>query len=113
MSKHLTIIILLLFTVSCSSRQQENVTPNDEWMPLRTIAWDQVSEEEKKTITGDWKKAEVKEVNWKDVPMKTTTVEPERVFKVTFKTKNDGMVGPIGIYIDFTTKKIVGYDARK
>lgn len=111
--KKSTILLLLLLIFGCSSRQQIENAPNDSWSHIRSIAWAQVSKEEQKTVLGNWKQAEVKEVKWNDVPTKLTDKEPEKILKVTFKTKNDGMVGPIGIYIDPKTEQIVGYDARK
>lgn len=80
---------------------------------IREIAWNQISEAEKASVNGDWKKASVKITKWDDVPLKKASYKPESVYKVTFTTKEDPMLGPIGIYFDPATKKVVGYDARK
>jgi hypothetical protein len=81
---------------------------------LREIAWNHLTQHQKKTVTGDWRKAKVTMVRWNDVPLKkTTTVRPDDIYKVTFNTKQDALLGPIGIYLDPVTKTIVGYDVRE
>ncbi|MWC31027.1 hypothetical protein [Paenibacillus sp. MMS18-CY102] len=82
---------------------------------VREIAWNELSKEDKESVTGDWKNAQVALAKWEDVTMKKTTEKPdtEALYKVTFLTDRDAQLGPIGIYIDPVTKKIVGYDGRQ
>jgi hypothetical protein len=80
---------------------------------LREIAWNQLSEQEKSSVIGDWHEAEVTIVRWRDVPLKQTKAAPEVIYKVTFNTELDARLGPHGVYFDPTTKTIVGYDVRE
>lgn len=121
-------VILLFLVISllagCGGNQTNNERPAEP-LPdadtvfmetassIREIAWTQLSEHAKKTVNGDWKEAEVTVARWEDVPVKKTKAIPESVYKVTFNTSYDELLGPIGIYFDPTSKSIVGYDARK
>lgn len=120
----LTLIIIILSSIiGCSDNNNDR--PKDGPLPdadmlfletaasLREIAWNQLSEKEKSTITGDWREAKVTIVQWSAVPLKQTKVEPEVIYKVTFNTELDALLGPIGIYFDPVTKTIVGYDVRE
>ena len=82
---------------------------------LREIAWMQLSKEDKESVTGDWKEAKVTIVQWDEVPLKKTSVKPESlsIYKVTFNTNKDELLGPIGIYFNPETKEIVGYEVRE
>jgi hypothetical protein len=79
---------------------------------LREIAWNQLSQEEKSSVMGDWKNAAVTIVQRDEVPIKKTSIKPESIYKVTFHTNKDELLGPIGIYFDPETKEIIAYDIR-
>lgn len=113
------IILILLSLVGCSDNKNDkpilSPLPDADTIflvtasSLREIAWKHLTQEEKSTVTGDWKKAKVTIVQWDEVPLKKSTVKPEVIYKVTFNTNQDGLLGPMGIYFDPVTKIIVGY----
>jgi hypothetical protein len=80
---------------------------------IREAAWNNLSKGEKESLINDWRLAEVKEVKWNEVPLVKTNKEPEKLYKITFNTKMDAMLGPIGIYIDASNNQVVGYDVRE
>ncbi|MFC5650668.1 hypothetical protein ACFPYJ_16355 [Paenibacillus solisilvae] len=85
---------------------------------LRQIAWDSLAEQVKTTVKGNWKRAVVEKVDPGDYSSPIMVTEQPisdsaDVYKVTFRTTADEMLFPIGIYIDLTTKQIVGRDARE
>lgn len=123
--RHVAFLILIIVSLAgCSWNKPNNErvakpTPDADAVffetasSLREIAWNQLSEQSKKTVVGDWKEAKVTIVGWEDVPIKETESIPESVYKITFNTKQDELLGPIGIYFDPAAKTIIGHDARK
>ncbi|GMK38315.1 hypothetical protein PCCS19_13690 [Paenibacillus sp. CCS19] len=121
------VIVILSSLIGCSDSDINNVKPEVKPLPdaetifletasaLREVAWNHLSEKEKATVTGDWHEAQVTIAHWSQVPLKTTKVEPEAdaIYKVTFNTELDALLGPIGIYFDPATQTIVGYDVRE
>lgn len=84
-----------------------------EYMEFRQVAWDSLSENTKDTVIGDWQKAEVTEVRPAAVPQHNIKLEKnQKVVKVVFHTEQDSLLGPIGLYIDRSSKEIIGSDAR-
>lgn len=80
---------------------------------FRKKAWDTLSEKEKKSIVYDWSKAivQLKDVNIFDE--KTGKIKKRSlVVSVTFRTNADGMLGPITIHFNPSTKEIVGCEPR-
>ncbi|KRE31650.1 hypothetical protein [Paenibacillus sp. Soil522] len=112
------IVLVMSSLVGCSENKNYTPKPNADMIfletasSLRELAWNQLSNEEKASVTGDWKEAKVKIVKWDEIPLKKASIKPESIYKVTFNTNKDEMIGPIGIYFDSTIKEIVGYDAR-
>ncbi|RKP54418.1 hypothetical protein D7Z26_13785 [Cohnella endophytica] len=80
---------------------------------LREAAWFQLQENEKKTVVGDWKSAEVLPARWSEVTIKIEIKEPPTVYRVTFETSNDQLLGPIVVFLDPLNNQIVGYEARR
>lgn len=113
------LVLVMSSLVGCSEIKNYTPKPDADMIfletasSLRELAWIQLSNEEKTSVTGDWKEAKVTIVQWDEVPLKKTSVKPESIYKVTFNTNLDELLGPIGIYFDTATKEIVGYDARK
>jgi hypothetical protein len=118
-------ILIVTSLAGCNGNKIDNPMSSHSPMPdadtifletassIRELAWNQLSNEEQKSVTSDWKEAKVSIVKWDDVPLKNKTYEPESIYKVTFTTNTDELLGTIGIYFDPVTKEIVGYDARK
>ncbi|RAP76098.1 hypothetical protein DL346_11795 [Paenibacillus montanisoli] len=112
-----TIIILLalltmLGVVGCSNNEQI-----DGASAIREVAWNNLSENQKKTVVGNWKSAKVEEATLSEI----TAIAPDNdelpekedhLYKVTFNTKGDAMLGPIVAYVDGDTKEVLGYRAR-
>lgn len=127
--KKISFLFILILVLSSLVGCSENKNDNHKYVPkpdadtifletaasLREIAWIQLSQGEKESVTGDWKNAKVTIVQWDEVPLKKTSVKPESlsIYKVTFNTNKDALLGPIGIYFNPETKEIVGYDVRE
>lgn len=118
-------LILVITFISCSEKSNF-LLPVDK-MEYRKIAYDSLSDEEKGTLTTDWKEAEVKQGNYlfKDninwivfdsenksgfALMKTDIVliNDQPLVLVIFHTNIDALLGPIALIIDPGTKEIAG-----
>ena len=96
-------------------------------MEYREIAYYSLSDEEKTTLTNDWKEAEVKQgryllmdnINWIVFDpenksgfslMKTDVVliSNQPLILVIFHTNLDGLLGPIALIIEPGSKEIIG-----
>ncbi|RCW40346.1 hypothetical protein [Paenibacillus prosopidis] len=124
------IVILFLsgcgnFQISKSVESEETVSlstsstiPIEERIPgdgneLRKIAWGQVGEIARETVIGDWKEASIEKSSFEQVPLKKDSIKTSNnIYKVTFKTNQDELIGAIGIYIDAVSNQVVGEDAR-
>lgn len=111
----LVLCLLTLVFTGCSKEmgQAEEAVVADP-MEMREIAWDSLMEEEKSTVIGDWKRAEVTPSKWESIPWKKQKQEAasEHIVRVVFKTDKDPFLGPIGIYINVETGTIAGYNIR-
>lgn len=96
-------------------RNAESLSEDDkkEYMEFRQVAWENLSGDTKDTVIGDWQKAEVLEVSPADVPQHIKLEKNQKVVKVVFHTEQDSLLGPIGLYIDRSSKEIIGSDPRK
>lgn len=79
---------------------------------FRKIAWDIMSENEKKSVINDWHKAIVMLEDWNSVGYKKDNKERKFVVSVCFNTDVDGLLGPIIVYLDPSTKEVVGGGLR-
>ncbi|MED4354489.1 hypothetical protein P9265_19620 [Schinkia azotoformans] len=84
-----------------------------EYTEFRQVAWESLSKNEKDTVIGDWQKAHVIEVTPADVPQHIKLEKNQKVVKVVFNTEQDSLLGPIGLYIDRSSKEMIGPDIRK
>jgi hypothetical protein len=94
-------LIILLFgvaTLFAACDKDDDVT----YAEIREIAWNSLSSQEKSTVTVDWNEA----------PVNTVVYNSKKAYSVTFQTNLDELLGPIVIYIDRNTLKIVGQNAR-
>jgi hypothetical protein len=91
---HFAVLILFAAVLGCESKIN-SVTGDD--MEYRTIAWNHLTDQEKATVTGDWRTAKVQLTQWND----------KTAVSVTFNTTDDARLGPIVIIIDPQTKKVV------
>ncbi|MGA4515686.1 hypothetical protein ACPA0F_00265 [Solibacillus silvestris] len=113
----LFILSLSFIVLGCINEKQ--VDPVDSlselekvYMEMREIAWASLSDTDKETVMGNWKDAKVTEeqlsVNDEVLPDNN----PMKVMKVIFNTSRDRFLGPIGIYINPDTNKIISKDIR-
>ncbi len=92
------------------NREQNN---EKEYMEFRQVAWESLSKNTKDTVISDWQKAEVIEVSPADIPQHIKLEKNQKVVKVIFHTEQDSLLGPIGLYIDRSSKEIIGPDIRE
>lgn len=119
-------LILFLFILSLSfivlgCINEKQVDPEDSlselekvYMEMREIAWASLSDTDKETVLGNWKDAKVTE----EKLSVNNEVQPNndgkqiKIMKVIFNTSRDRFLGPIGIYINPDTNKIISKDIR-
>lgn len=78
----------------------------------RQAAWDYLGEAGQKEITSDWRQARVTLADWDQVGQKIDDSSRDFVVRVQFRTDQDGLLGPITLYLDPVTRKIVGTELR-
>lgn len=78
----------------------------------RQAAWDYLGEAGQKEITSDWRQARVTLADWDQVGQKIDDSSRDFVVRVQFRTDQDGLLGPITLYLDPVTRKIVGNELR-
>jgi hypothetical protein len=66
------------------------------------IAWVSLSDQEKLTITTEWRNARVEK----------TTYKNKKVYSVLFNTVDDALLGPIVIFVDRNSNRILGQGFR-
>jgi hypothetical protein len=96
--KKLIIFTFALLTLILSCQKDNDTDP----MQIREIAWNSLSDQEKLTVTIDWKQAIVSE----------STFNGKNAYAVRFNTSMDALVGPIVVYIDSSSKVVLGRNAR-
>lgn len=119
-------LILFLFILSLSfivlgCINEKQVDPEDSlsevekvYMEMREIAWASLSDTDKETVLGNWKDAKVT----KEKLSVNHEVQPNndgkqiKIMKVIFNTSRDRFLGPIAIYINPNTNKIISRDVR-
>ena len=75
---------------------------NDPLKLIRFIAWNYLSEQNKSTVIISWKEAHVEETFYNNI----------HVYAVRFNTIDDAILGPIIIYVDKSSKIVVGAGLR-
>ncbi len=96
--KNRKVILSILFIVLTLAGLGIGLTQSKE-QDVRKIVWNRLSNEQRKEIIGTWSDATLEKVN-------------NGTYHVVFHTTRDGLLGPIGVYIDPETKEIVGKDGR-
>ncbi len=91
---HFAVLIIFAAMPGCEPKIN---SATDEDMEYREIAWNYITEQEKATVTGDWRAAKVQATQWND----------KAAISVIFNTKDDALLGPIVIIVDPQTKKAV------
>ena len=83
---------------------------------IRELAYQSLNENDKKTVV-DWESAKVEEYNSSTdhsvgSPNGLANIKDKYTYKVIFRTNNEGLLGPITVYIDKDTYEILGIDLR-
>lgn len=74
----------------------------------RTAAWNYLGPDGQKSITGDWSQARVSLIDWSMVGRKLDNKDRPFVVCVQFNHEMEGMLGPVTLYLDPKTQKVVG-----
>ena len=97
--KKLIILILALIPIFSNCKKESEAVQE---MQIREIAWNSLGEQEKLTVIVDWKLA----------PVGESIFYQKRVYAVRLNTTDDALLGPIVVYIDISTKVVLGYGTR-
>ncbi len=97
--KKLVILFLALNPVVSNCSKE---TEADLQLQIREIAWNSLSEQEKLTVNVDWKQA----------PVSESSYNQKSVYAVRFNTTYDALLGPITVYVDISTKVVLGQALR-
>ncbi len=92
-------LALIPFISSC---KKDNETSVDPKLQIREIAWNSLSEQSKSTVIIDWKLAPVNEETYKQ----------KSVYAVSLNTSDDALLGPITVFIDISSKVVLGQALR-
>ena len=89
---------------------------NESKTEIRELAYQSINENDRKTIV-DCENAKVEEYNTSTdhsvgSPNGLVNIKDKNTIKVTFRTNNEGLLGPITVYIDKDTYEILGIDLR-
>jgi hypothetical protein len=110
------LLVILAWAPNKSIPQTDsNTIPQTQEEDLRQVIWEKLSQESKAEIIGTWKDAKMEKVigNKQRSYLKDERYDGKELFHIVFSTKRDGLLGPIGVYIDPETKEIVGGDYRE
>ena len=124
-----SISILLFFLFACS--EDSTLLSPVEANIYRTIAYSNLDEGSKQTITGDWQSTPVNSGRYHSdknlhriiidsktsIPFllkdkQTALIENQELVAVRFNTINDPLLGPIITIIDKSTKVVIGWVGR-
>lgn len=97
--KKLIILLIVLIPIISNCKKDNSLDPN---LQIREIAWNSLTTQQKSTVRVDWKQAPVVQVTYKD----------KNAYSVRLNTNDDALLGPIIIYIDSTTKVVLGQALR-
>lgn len=79
---------------------------------FRKKAWDMLSERDQKSVRYEWNKAIVTLKDWESVTHKTGKTKYPFVVSVCFNTDVDGLLGPIILHFDPSTREVIGGEKR-
>lgn len=97
--KKLIILILALIPFVSNCKKEKVTDPNTL---VREIAWNSLSQQAKSTVIVDWEQA----------PVTESTYNEKSVYSVRFNTSDDALLGPITVYVDISTKVVLGQALR-
>ena len=95
--RKLIILILALIPFISSCKKETDLN-----LQIREIAWNSLNEQSKSTVIIDWKQA----------PVTESTYNQKSVYAVCFNTSDDALLGPITVYVDISSKVVLGQALR-
>jgi hypothetical protein len=95
------LIILMLALIPFISNCKKDKEP-DLNLQIREIAWNSLSDQEKTTVTIDWKQS----------PVTESTYSGKSAYAVRFNTSDEALLGPITVYVDTSSHVVLGQDLR-
>ena len=95
-------LIGLVFSLGCRDGILDGYQEDD--MTYRQIAWESLSAEAQATVTHDWQEARVSKC--------TYYADQSEAVCVTFNTTDDPLLGPIIVFIDPDSLKVLGIGPR-
>ncbi|WP_257670957.1 hypothetical protein [Parapedobacter tibetensis] len=98
--KHVALVLVVLSTISSLGCKKED--KGDGFMGIREAAWESLSETEQSTVIVEWQQASVAEASYRDT----------KAYTVTFSTSDSALLGPIVVYLDKRTLKVLGQGLR-
>jgi hypothetical protein len=98
--KSLMIVLVALIPFLSGCHEKDNSGSTEQ---VKSIAWNSLSTQEKSTVT----------INWNDAPVAKTTYNSKSAYAVMFNTKDDALLGPIIVYIDYSTMVVLGKGLRE
>lgn len=110
-----SIIFLLAFSISFTGCSTKSSLPEKD--NIREIAYNWIDDNIKSTII-DWKNSKIENITFEKEHLiinETDTLDiiNKESFKVTFTTKDNDLLGPIIVYLDIDTLKVLGMDFRE
>lgn len=96
------IILFLALIPFISSCKKDNETAYDPNLQIKEIAWNSLSQQEKSTVTIDWKQA----------PVSEATYNQKSAYAVSLNTSDEALLGPITVYVDIANKAVLGQALR-
>ena len=109
----LSAIVLQSFVLSgCQISDKQTVQTTKD---VREIAWNSLTDSERKEIVGDWKDAKVSKVtaDTKRFSLIDPSFDGKEVTMVTLSSKKSALLGDIIKLVDEKTQKVIGRVMRK
>lgn len=96
--KNLVLILIVCFSFTQCTKEE----PKSKELQIRENAWNALTEQQKSTITTEWKNAPIIESTFNNTP----------AYRVTYQTTDNALLGPITVYVDKDTYEYLGQDLR-
>lgn len=96
--KNVALILIVCFSFTQCAKEE---TKSKE-LQIRENAWNALTEQQKSTVTTDWKNAPIIETTFYNTP----------AYCVTYQTTDNALLGPITVYVNKVTYKYLGQDLR-
>lgn len=83
-------------------------------LDIREAVWNQLPQKSKDEVIGTWKEATIKKitVNKNMGRLNDAKYDGKEVYLIAFKSNKNATLGPLSVYADIQTEKIVGFGNR-